>query len=114
MGVASAVRGQDGERGRAWPVAVRAFRRPPACGVNGGHYCELFQQLQAKNGRVFVCVCVVCVRESERGQCPGFLSGFFLNFDLVNSYLSCVRHNVSMTFLFSFLVIFGSTRCRII
>ena len=42
VGVASEVRGQGGERGRAWPVAVRAFRRPLACGVDGDECSELF------------------------------------------------------------------------
>ena len=63
MSMPSEVRGQDGERERACLVVVRAFRRPPARGVDGGHYCELFQQLQAKNGQVSVCV--LCVSERE-------------------------------------------------
>ena len=67
------VRGQKGERERAWPVAVHAFRRPAASGVAAHHYCELFQQLQSKVV-VSACVsvlCVCCVRERE-GNAWGF------------------------------------------
>ena len=59
VGVTSEVLGQGGERGRAWPVAARAFRCLPACGVDGDECPELFQQLQAKKGHVTVCV--LCV-----------------------------------------------------
>ena len=80
MGVASELRGQGGERGRAWPVVARAFHRLPVCGVDGGECSELFQQLKAKNCHVTVCVLCVCVRGSERGAMAGLLLDFLLNF----------------------------------
>ena len=57
--------GDRKERERAWPVAVRAFRRPAVSGSQHAITASCSSSY-SPNGRVYVCECVVCVRESER------------------------------------------------